>query len=163
MISTRTRTGDVNVKAVIDRFCSSAPVDVHSLAEALGVRVLESESLPPDLAGKLVEDAKLGGSKGYAILIPKSHSFERKRFTAAHLLAHFVLHRDRIGSLLTDDDYYRSNLGLAAEIEANRLAADILMPDALMPKHAERRDINVAELARRFQVSEPVMRVRLSV
>ena len=56
----------------------------------------------------------------------------RRRFTIAHEIAHFLLHRDKIGDQLSDDAMYRSSLSSDDERAANRLAADILMPMGLI-------------------------------
>ncbi len=52
----------------------------------------------------------------------------RKHFTVAHELAHFLIHRNRFSNRLVEDRMYRSGLGSGVEAEANRLAADLLMP-----------------------------------
>lgn len=151
-------------QSIIDRFCSTVPVNVTGLAEALGVRVYESDNLPARISGKIVKDPQIGGSEGYAIVVRSSDPYTRRRFTVAHEIAHFVLHRDRIGSLLTDDEMYRSGLGTLEEIEANRMAADILMPRRVLKDYVDAPSpMSASELARRFQVSEQAMRIRLGL
>src|SRR5580693_4208343 len=103
---------------VVDRFQQSAPVDVTGLAEALGLTVWEDDSLPQGISGKLFQDPIRGGAERYSITVRASDAYVRKRFTVAHEIAHFVLHRNRIGSSLTDDAFYRSNLSSREEAEA---------------------------------------------
>src|SRR5687767_13467840 len=77
-------------------FQQRAPVDVKALANALGLRVWEDPKLPAAVAGKLVYDSRLGGTEPYAIVVRASDSYARKRFTVAHEIAHFLLHRNRL-------------------------------------------------------------------
>lgn len=148
--------------AVIERFQHSAPVDVTALAEALGLSVWEDETLPEGISGKLFLDPVSGGASGYSIVVRASDAYVRRRFTVAHEIAHFILHRDRIGSSLTDDAMYRSGLSTREEAEANRLAADILMPRPLIAHYIKSYGSADPEvLASIFHVSEAAMRIRL--
>jgi Zn-dependent peptidase ImmA (M78 family) len=85
----------------------------------------------------------------------------RKRFTVAHEVGHFVLHRNQIGESLTDDELYRSGLSTRQEAQANRFAADILMPKDLILKTINRLGDDPQVLASEFKVSEAAMRIRL--
>ena len=88
----------------------------------------------------------------------------RKRFTVAHEIAHYILHRDLVGSELVDDSLFRSGLTTREEAQANGLAADILMPRHLLEKIAPPPfDKSPEFLAERFQVSEQAMRIRLGL
>ncbi|WP_244665103.1 ImmA/IrrE family metallo-endopeptidase [Candidatus Symbiopectobacterium sp. 'North America'] len=91
---------------------------------------------------------------------------ERQRFTLAHEIAHFLLHRDRIGDGITDDILYRSKLSDFMEVQANRLAADILMPGHLIqPKLKEFTELRDEEkykkLADMAEVSTTAIKIRL--
>ena len=130
---------------IVERFQHSAPVDVTALAEALGITVWENEELPANVLGKICQDDNSGASE----------------FTVAHEIAHFLLHRDRIGSSLTDDQMYSSGLSTQEEVAANSLAADILMPRPLLAEHIKKWGTDVCVLARFFKLSEAAMRIRL--
>lgn len=53
----------------------------------------------------------------------------RRRFTAAHELGHFVLHRSNMGRFIADATIAEADGDLPAmEAEANRFAAELLMP-----------------------------------
>ena len=71
-------------------------VKIAELARAFGLEVYRGE-LPPNHSGVIVKNAEKGGSAGYCIVTEKSDSSNRRRFTIAHELAHFLLHRDKIG------------------------------------------------------------------
>ncbi len=98
----------------------------------------------------------------YDIFLRKADSDTRHRFTAAHELAHFLLHRDAIGDGINDDALYRSSLSTSQEVEANKLAADILMPFdkiyALLDSGTRMRDLPGV-----FNVSVAAMCYRLGV
>jgi Zn-dependent peptidase ImmA (M78 family) len=63
-----------------------------------------------------------------------------------------------------DDALYRSNLSTREEAEANRLAADILMPRHLIARYIKTYGFaDPGFLASTFKVSEAAMRIRLGV
>ena len=62
----------------------------------------------------------------------------RRRFTAAHELGHAVLHRDQMGATLQDATIEETDGPLAAmEAEANRFAAELLMPEVILRARAD--------------------------
>ena len=94
---------------------------------------------------------------------------ERQRYTLAHELAHFFLHQDRINAsgAIIDNVLYRSGQPVQIEYEANRLAADLIMPDDLV--HADLAALGlpisdgiIERLAQEWQVSKAAMEIRLS-
>ena len=68
-----------------------------------------------------------------------------------------------IGDGIRDDGLYRSGLSDAVEVEANRLAADILMPRHLVRRALSEGVRAVPDLARNFGVSQRAMEIRLEV
>lgn len=140
---------------------AKAPVQTVPLARALDLEVYHVPNWPDDLSGKIVKSATEGGRSGYAIFVNKTHHINRRRFTTAHEIAHFVLHKDQIGDGIVDDGLYRSRLSNAMEAEANRLAADILMPWHLLNPMIDGGQTNPIELARAFEVSQSAMSIRL--
>ena len=137
------------------------PVRLSDLAKDLGVRLVAS-TLPAGVSGE-IRPNEVGG---YVISVNRHDSARRQRFTVAHEIAHYLLHRDQIGQGITDDALYRSSLSDSREAEANRLAADILMPrgaiaTAVAKIGAVERDELVAKMADEFGVSEIAMRIRL--
>lgn len=142
---------------------SEAPIEVVPIANHLGLRVYRVSGWPDKLSGKIQRDEEQGGDSGYAIYLNAGHPVVRRRFTIAHEVAHFVLHRDYIGDGLFDDALYRSGLSSRLEANANRLAADILMPWHLLNVAIEEGLDTVDVLARRFNVSNSAMSIRLGV
>lgn len=148
-------------RQVIDRYLRDVPVKLSGLANSLGVQVLAS-TLPAGISGELRP-----APGGFVIKVNRHDSSHRQRFTVAHELSHFVLHRDQIGSGISEDVLYRSQLSDAREAEANRLAAQMLMP----AEHVRRMSVEIPEageekvkkLADIFKVSDAAMKIRLEV
>lgn len=142
------------------------PVDVAALAHHLGLSITE-EAFEESTSGVLVVRADQA-----VIGVNKRHPRRRQRFTIAHELAHYVLHRHAahvfVDSTLT---FYRDKASAEGidrqEIEANAFAAELLMPEDLLRQLSSGQeldlydDIAVAKLATRFDVSEQALTIRL--
>jgi Zn-dependent peptidase ImmA (M78 family) len=153
-----------SVRDTITSHQLEAPIKLSALARALGIKVLAS-TLPAGISGE-VRPSTTGS--GFVIKINRHDSSRRQRFTVAHELAHFLLHHDEIGRGLSDDALYRSGLSDAREAEANRLAADILMPRSLLDEDRQALanlpiEEVVERLADKFEVSEAALRIRLGL
>jgi Zn-dependent peptidase ImmA (M78 family) len=62
----------------------------------------------------------------------------RRRFTAAHELGHAVLHRERMGRFISDPSVSESGDAVEPmEREANRFAAELLMPEEVLRARAD--------------------------
>ena len=152
-------------KEIVADFIAEEPVKLAGLAGALGLEVFKSP-LKPDVSG-LIEPSDSAPS-GFRIRINRHEMAERQRFTLAHEIAHYLLHRDKIGGGVVDNIMYRSNLSSTLEVEANNFAADLIMPRALINKrlaelHNLDTDDKITALAERFRVSQAAMRIRLGV
>jgi hypothetical protein len=145
---------------IVSPFLELAPVDLVGMAAALSLDVFDTDTFHQDEAGR-IQRIFDGDEILYVIEINKRHSDNRKRFTLAHEISHYLLHRDQIGDGITDDALYRSKLGDAIETEANRLAAQLLMPRVLVRTFFKSGIQSLSELCRMFQVSEAAMRIRL--
>jgi hypothetical protein len=155
--------GVTPVKEVIDHYTANAPVDIIALAEALGLSVQQVVLDDPQCSGEIRKDVKKGGFAGFSILVNAQHPRVRRRFTVAHEIAHFLLHRDRIGNRLIDDRMYRSKLGQGREADANRLAGNLLMPAKLLTKFHVEGIRNHEVLAAKFDVSVAALKRRLGI
>lgn len=149
-----------NFEAILRAHQQAAPVKVGALANDLGLKVIISE-LPTGISGKLTQEPK--GSGQWVVRVNRHEHKNRQRFTIAHEIAHFVLHREEIGDELVDDTFYRSGLSERREWEANKLAAEILMPWHLIREEAKDQRQTPAELAEKFGVSEAAMHIRLGL
>ncbi|GJD76167.1 ImmA/IrrE family metallo-endopeptidase [Methylobacterium goesingense] len=152
-------TKTIDPMAIVARHQTSAPVNLEMIARDLSIRVYK-EHLGSSIAGKIVRQRLPGGSYSFAISVNMADHPNRQRFTLAHEIAHYILHRDLIESELTDNTLYRSELSGTYEAQANRLAADILMPIPLL-RSLRKQYPTTSALAKQFKVSEEAMRIRL--
>lgn len=152
-------------RETIAEFLRDAPVSLSALANSLGLRVI-SAKLPNGISGEIRPDHE--ARAGYTIRVNKNDPARRQRFTVAHEIGHYLLHRDEIGDGITDDVLYRSSLSDAREAQANRMAADLLMPRPIVNVWIERaRALQVEDLvgflADKFNVSTAAMKIRLGI
>jgi len=143
-------------------YTNQVPVPVGGLAKALGLKVVVA-ALPLNISGMIKPD---DDGEGFIIKVNRFESKARQRFTIAHEIAHFLLHRDRIQAGVVDSVLYRSKLSSRIEAEANRLAADIVMPrrkisaiTGLETTHIS--DHMIERLANEFEVSKQAMGIRV--
>jgi Zn-dependent peptidase ImmA (M78 family) len=141
------------------------PVPVETIAREVGA-VIRRGPLPSDLSGFLLQD------HGRTIIAVNSRQAkQRQRFTIAHEIGHLLLHNfqshvDR-GFEIYRRDQRSSRAEVAAEIEANQFAADLLMPkrliDAIVPKFVDLlNERQIKAIAERFGVSAQALTFRLT-
>lgn len=150
---------------IVERFTSSVPVRVAELASELGLKVTRT-AMPPKFSG-LIQPC-VEARSGFEIRVNKFDAPDRQRFTVAHEIAHFLLHRHEIGAGVVDSIMYRSTLTSRKETEANQLAADIVMPAQgvrreLSKLGSARTDEAAERMAGVFRVSVPAMKIRLGM
>jgi IrrE N-terminal-like domain len=145
---------------VVKPFLESAPVDLDGMAVALSLLVFDVGTFHHDESGRIRRIFE-GDRIDYVIEINSQHSENRRRFTLAHEISHYLLHRDQIGDGVTDDMLYRSRLGDHIETEANRLAAELLMPRMLVKTLFRSGIRSLTQLCEMFKVSDAAMRIRL--
>lgn len=163
MPSMEWRLLDNDAVAAIVQSQEGMAVKLGQLARTLGVEV-KAATLAPGVSGEIhqTEEGK------YRIRVNRHDPKVRQRFTVAHEIAHFLLHKDVIGDGIVDDKLYRSNLSDRREQQANRLAADILMPKQRIVEALERAirqgvEDKLKYVANALEVSEPAMAIRLDV
>jgi len=152
-------------REIVDSFLREAPIRLSALASALGLRVI-SAKLPKGISGEIRPDPET--RSGFSIRVNMGDPARRQRFTVAHEIGHYLLHRDEIGDGITDDVLYRSTLSDSREAQANRLAADLLMPPQLVSHWTEKArnlqgDNFVSFLSDKFNVSAAAMKIRLGI
>lgn len=154
------------VEELLGRFdVRRPPVAVDKIAKKLGLLLCP---LPADdeISGAIVRR-----NDRVVIAINPAHHINRQRFTIAHELGHFFFHE---GLEEHVDQNFRiawrkadSSKGINwAEIEANRFAAELLMPTRFLQAELESLEEidkrTVALLARKYVVSPESMKIRLS-
>ena len=144
----------------------SAPVDLNKIFSDLCIDYCEEFIATGESAW-----IERNGDR-FSVVVNSDEPEPRKRFSAAHELAHYLLHRDLMHNdgdrmMRHVDKLYgkpidnpTSPFTRKHEVQANRLAAQIVMPGPLVrERYAELR--NVANLASEFQVSKVAMEIRL--
>lgn len=141
------------------------PVPVERIAEGLGLAIRYTPA-DEELSGAIIRT-----HKEVVIGVNSRHHSNRRRFTIAHELGHYRLHS---GVEVHVDEDFRVNLrdeesskGVNwEEVEANRFAAELLMPTKFLLRDVEKfRGIDagaIQVLARRYKVSAEAMEIRLA-
>ncbi len=161
---------DINeFNKIKENYIHSVPVNIVGLANALGIPVYGVDMDNNNLSGYISKD-----DEGYYICVNKNHPATRQQFTIAHEIGHFILHKDVLdsGNLLptmykVGDGItpalaradYTNPLYRSMETEANKFAAELLMPkDEFIQKANECEDL--VELALSFKVSVGAASIR---
>ena len=157
-------------QAVLARLgMKTAPISVEKVAKSMGAQVRFSP-LDKELSGMIYikNDVPIIG-------VNSLHHPNRQRFTIAHELGHLEMHRAMITSEVHVDKSFPILMrdAVAAtgtqkiEIDANRFAAELLMPRALLEEALAnaRFDIDdekpLEEIAKRFRVSRQTLDYRI--
>lgn len=138
------------------------PVNPVSVASAEGIEVFSIDFRDDCVSGILRKEEGV-----FRIYVNSKHSPNRKRYTIAHEIAHYVLHADGIGAFVDPElNLYRSKdhgsetTSGDMEIQANIFASALLMPAPLVKSaYGSYRDI--AAMAKSFMVSSEAMGNRL--
>lgn len=145
----------------ISSFQTTAPVDVKAIAQSFDLEIYQAE-MSAGVSGALIKDAKYKTKSGFVILVNKREPNVRQRFTAAHEIGHFILHKELIGEKFEENYMLRSDkTSNKQEQEANRFAAETLMPFNLINKLCSEGLQTIDELAEKLEVSKIAMAIRL--
>ena len=136
------------------------PVDPVWIARQLGLDVIEAE-LKTNISGALIKEE----GKDPVIILNEADSRQRKRFTCAHELGHYIK-RTENGE---EPDYnfidYRNSLSAKGtdkeEIFANQFAANLLMPREEV-ENLRTEGVPPVLMAAHFDVSDDAIRFRLT-
>jgi predicted transcriptional regulator len=119
-----------------------------------------------------VEETELGKSvsgflerigSAWKIYLNRFETEQRKRFTMAHELGHFIKHRDKYaqsGTIMYDQIFFRDENTNPMEREANKFAAELLMPKATFDTLIQEGNNTISKLADSFDLSTSAVRYR---
>jgi Zn-dependent peptidase ImmA (M78 family) len=142
-------------KLLTDFGIDAPPIPLNDIVSANGLNIVYSDfSVLPqgnEIAGFIDFETK-------NIYVNKDDTPNRKRFTIAHELGHYIMHPD----LIKDDAEYNVLLRHVLsdknyspeEKEANCFAANLLVPDSLLKRY---RDASNSIVSTIFAVSEDVI------
>lgn len=144
------------------------PIDLDQLLLDENI-TLKREVMEESISGMLAIKAT-----GAVIVVNHSHHHTRQRFTIAHELGHYFLHADGASSFIDQSDkiYFRDSVSACGtdtqEVQANRFAAELLMPKQhLMTRFKTRKidlydDYELRQMASELKVSVQALVVRLT-
>jgi Zn-dependent peptidase ImmA (M78 family) len=135
------------------------PVDLVAILRIHGIEYEEVEDFPDSVDALIIED----DAKVYAA-VNSRHHLHRRRFSLAHELGHYFLHKDgkfeepiTIDSPPSEEDGFGSKD--PAEIEADLFAGQLLVPLEMLKLHVKK---GIPELSKIFLVSEQVVSIAIS-
>ena len=143
-----------------ENFINNPPIDVYEIAknEGLDIEIKDFGDEFNNISGYIKPELR-------KIFVNSRDSENRKKFTIAHELGHWILHKEKLES--EPEKYavlYRIPLGRAQddpiEQEANYFAANLLVPEEMLIARRDKKTED--ELAREFHVSRDVIGYRLS-
>ncbi|MBM6550696.1 ImmA/IrrE family metallo-endopeptidase [Marinomonas ostreistagni] len=149
---------------IVNEAMRNQPVDLEQLCSDLGIK-LTRKRLADNMSGKIERKE----DNQFEITVNKTHGAYRQRFTIAHEIGHFILHRHLMGTGISDSVAYRSDNGELGnskikpshEAEANRFAAALLLPKELVVERFKSVTQDISALAQYFEVSQQAMTIRL--
>lgn len=152
---------------IVRRHMANPPVNVAQIIRDLGIQ-FRNQPMEHGKSGFIEHN-----DGDFTITVNSSEGTQRQRFTAAHELAHYLLHRDLLvekGGLARHDDslfdaFAPNNpaqpFSPSHEVEANKLAAQIIMPKEAVAENYVPEFDNVDVVAEMFGVSPAAMSIRL--
>lgn len=150
---------ELTSKILLDNDMYKIPVDLYSIVRTNDIDIYEG-NMDKRISGAIRLNKKNKPAK-FEILLNKNDAETRKRFTLAHELGHFFLHRPILeDETIHIDTMYRKPT--ETEIEVDYFAGALLMNRVLLEK-LRNTDKTISELAEIFKVSESAMTVRLSI
>jgi Zn-dependent peptidase ImmA (M78 family) len=96
----------------------------------------------------------------WIIGVNQLHHKNRRRYTLAHELGHYILHKEKNVDIV-DTTFFRNNETDSTEYMANEFAAKLLMPEDKVRESVNRGIKNIGELAEKFEVSASAMKYRI--
>ena len=161
---------------LLQKYRRQIPVPVETLAHNLGLGLETEADLSEGISGLIQREGD-----GYVIKAARGEHEYRRRFTIAHEIGHYMLHKsllDEAGGT-NDNTMYRNDINGRAynshindfhERQANSFAANLLMPEeevrrvwsekSQQSSHPEELP-TLTEMHRHFRVSPSAMRWRL--
>lgn len=152
------------------KYQGKIPMPVVSLANDLNIQIYETDDFNNSESGSIVKENGV-----YVIYVNTRHSPRRKRFTIAHEIGHFLLHKSKLDNEETEiiDTVRNVEIGVSSlqraennrnkeEFAANDFAASLLMPKEEFIK-SWNKERSIEEVAEKFKVSREAVLIRASV
>lgn len=147
---------DIVDYAMENGFIENYQVNIEKIVEGNGIKLKKENNLPSSVSGylKMIDDE-------WVIGVNTKHHPKRQRFTIAHEFAHYILHKDERGTFIDEEIYFRKSKDSSIEYNADRFAAEILMPQNIFLKAVKEEKITrIKDLSDRFNVSVMAIEMR---
>jgi len=142
------------IRIIIEKVgVKNPPIPLNKVASLFSIEIVPYPHFSNNISGTIVNRG------GHVFIgINPSHSKTRQRFTIAHELGHFLMGHDE--AEIVEDKFDKSS---DKEKEANQFASELLMPKDFILKDITEKNgrINIKDLAKRYEVSEQAMSIRL--
>lgn len=136
-------------------FIEGYNLNIERLVADNNIRI-ERKELPSEISGKLYMQDDC-----WIIEVNKNHSTNRQRYTIAHEFAHYCLHKTN-KQVFEDTAFFRKeDNNTSIEYEANKFAAELLMPEEKIKEAIDSDLLELKQLADQFNVSLIAMKNRL--
>ncbi|NMA73849.1 MAG: ImmA/IrrE family metallo-endopeptidase [Bacteroidales bacterium] len=146
---------DILRKAEEKGFYVGDSLDIERLVSTIDDIVVLYEDMDGGKSGSLYQkDGK------WIITINNKHHKNRQRFTLAHELGHYILHKEK-NATFEDTAFFRGGQMDAIEYAANSFAATILMPEEKLKGLIDSGIRSVSLLANKFNISTSALKYRL--
>lgn len=144
-------------------------LQLEELAKKLDLSTFEATFTDPKLSGAIYRDEK---TSNFNVYVNREHPITRRRFTMAHEIGHYI---SAICGSYSAEQLFNTEEGFEdlavlyrqdgrpndkAEIEANQIAADMLMPEKWV-KQFINDGVTIEKMAEMFFVSAQAMAIRI--
>lgn len=156
----------INRKVDASFYTDGCYLNITKLCKHLGLKFFEADFIDDEICGSIVKEDGI-----WTIYVNDAHHPNRKRFTAAHEIGHYISMECNSMSFIKlqngehEDCLYRTGerTNDPAEIEANQIAAQLLMPEQAIRNILgnDGSTVTCEDLASRFGVSVSAMTFRL--
>ncbi len=131
------------------------PLDIEGVGNKLSIKISRT-SLEDDVSGVLQENKS---DNSWELLINKNHHPNRQRYTIAHEVGHYCLHR-HLKTEFKDKIFFRGGDTTRQELQANSFASEVLMPEHEFRRLVREGTKSIEQLANIFKVSTLALRIR---
>ncbi|EGQ8008887.1 TPA: ImmA/IrrE family metallo-endopeptidase [Vibrio parahaemolyticus] len=135
---------------------NTRPIDLHGLCHILGVGI-QYLPLENNISGRLHHD----GNR-WVINVNSLHHPRRQRFTIAHELGHYFLHRSSQQGY-EDATFHRGRAYSEKELEADNFAGALLMPKDEFKDYVRNSSNRIDDIAEYFGTSSVAIKKRADV
>jgi Zn-dependent peptidase ImmA (M78 family) len=133
----------------------TVPLDIERVVKGYNIDLVR-EAMADELSGFLENRGD-----GWVIGVNALHHPRRQRFSIAHELAHFLLHRSHQEGF-RDRTFlrYKDEASSSIESEADRFAGELLMPESEFRSVVAKGVTSVEDIANHFDTSSMAIRYR---